>query len=560
MLRTLTAKDFVIIEHAELELLGGMTALTGETGAGKSLIVDALMLLSGGRGDAGSVRAGCERAELAASFDLGHAPHVQDWLRQRELDEADAECQVRRVLRADGSSRAYVNGRSVTLGTLRQLSELLLEIHGQHEHQALLRPLRQRQLLDALGQHGTQRARVAALAATWVSLQHEAQALQPLLGTDPGEAERLQSQVEELERHALGPTALSELEHEHRRLTHLDELLQHCRHAGALLDGEQPSSVRRALHQAMESLKRAAQYDAQLETAVSLLNEASIQVDESNRMLERYSETQETEPARLQELEARLSKLHELSRKYRVAIPDLSAHGRELAQRHALLGGAQERASQLALRQREVFAEYAQAAGELSAARQRCASRLAAQVTESIASLGMPGGQFEVQVTHQPEATPLADGWDQVEFLISANPGQPARPLRKIASGGELSRVSLAIEVAMMDEIEAPTLVFDEVDSGIGGATAEIVGRKLRALGRNRQVLCVTHLPQVAAQAHQQVRISKESSAAHTHTRVQALDERQRIEEISRMLGGVHITQQTRANAEEMLAHAATAD
>jgi len=553
MLRVLTAKDFAIVEHAELVPGERMTALTGETGAGKSLMVDALALLCGARGDSAMVRAGCERAELSAEFDLAALPDLAAMLRGLELDDG-SDCRLRRVLRVDGSSRAFVNDRPVTLATLREVAGRLVEIHGQHEHQALLQRARQLAILDAGAGLEADRARVAALAAQWTGMEREATTLAAKAGGGAGQAlEFLRFQIDELARDALDPAALADLEREHRILAAQGELLAGSERALDGLDGDHDAAVRPQLSRLAADLERLAATDSRLDAPARLLRDAALQVEEAAVALDRYRSRQDIDPGRLAELDARLARVHELARKHRVPAPELRAREAALREEHDATAGLDERLAGLRARQAAVRRDYDAAAAALSARRRAAAAVLGQRVSALMGELGMAGGRLEVFIEASPAGSPVPEGIDAVEFMVAANPGQPPRPLRKVASGGELSRISLAIEVAALGRGDVPTMVFDEVDTGIGGAVAEVVGRKLRELGAARQVLCVTHLPQVAAQANRHVAVAKVSDGGATRTRVLALDEAQRLEEIARMLGGLDITRETRAHARDML-------
>jgi DNA repair protein RecN (Recombination protein N) len=560
MLRVLTAKDFAIIEHAELAPGEGMTALTGETGAGKSLMVDALLLLCGARGDAAMVRAGRERAELSAEFDLARLPDVAAMLRELEVDDG-TDCRLRRVLRADGTSRAFVNDRPVTLATLRDIASNLVEIHGQHEHQALLHRARQLAIVDAHGGHAAEVAEVARLARAWQQLEREAEDLRGRSGGPGAQAlDFLRFQIDELARHALEPEALARAEAEHRRLAARGELLSGAERALEALDGEHDAACRPLLNRLAGDLERLAATDPGLAEPAKLLREAALQVDEASAALDRYRARQDLDPERLGELDRQLARVHELARKHRVPVAELKARETSLREEHDAVAGADARLAAVLERQAAVRRDYDAAAAALGRLRRATGERLGTQVGALMDELGMHGGRLVVAWSTQAGDSPAVDGLDAVEFMVAANPGQPERALRKVASGGELSRISLAIEVAALGRGDVPTMVFDEVDTGIGGAVAEVVGRKLRELGRTRQVLCVTHLPQVAAQADRQLSVRKEVHSGATRTRLQALDADARLEEIARMLGGVDITRETRAHARDMLKRASSAD
>lgn len=553
MLIRLYLKDFAVVREAEAGFGPGMTVVSGETGAGKSLLVDALGLLTGGRADSTMVRHGAERAELAAEFDLGDAEAARQWLREQELDE-DNQCQLRRVLRADGGSRAWINGRPASAGQLAELAPLLVEIHGQHEHQALLSRGHQLNLLDAFGGHQAQVEAVRRLASDWLLISRE---LDALTGRDDpsGHLEYLRHQLDELEREALSPDDIETLIANHRRQSHAASLLQGCETALARLSAEDGFGLGQGLRQVDHELARQIEHEPRLAEVRELIDSAGIQIDEAAASLERIRDDLDLDPERMQQLESRLSRLHDLARKHRIGLPELSERRDRLAAEVESLRGADEKAGALVQRRNTLEADWLKAARALGHARIEAAGRLGASVTGLLSQLGMAGGRFEVQLEAQ-DSSPNGQGLERVEFLVSANPGQPPRPLRKVASGGELSRISLAIEVAALGLDEVPSMVFDEVDSGIGGAVAEVVGRKLRELGGRRQVLCVTHLPQVAAQGHAHLRVNKDNSGQDSRSVVSTLDQAGRIDELARMLGGVEIGRETLEHARQMLSRA----
>ena len=558
MLRTLYVKDFAIVGEAEIGFGAGLTVVTGETGAGKSLLVDALLLLAGNRADASLVRHGCERAELSAEFDLGERADLREWLREEALDDEEA-CQLRRVIRGEGSSRAWINGRPVTLAQLKALGERLIEIHGQHEHQALLERNQQLALLDAFGGHSEALERVRALASSW----REVNAAIREISGDEDHGERIEwlgHQVGELETHALDAEALATLEDTHKRLANSGQLLQGCAGLADLLDGDSEFSVSRLIVRAHGECLRLAALDPKLEAIGDLLDAARIHVDESVDSLARYQSSLDLDPDRYAEIDAQIGKLHELSRKHRVPMAELKAHGEALREELDGLRNAGTRLLALQKQEADIRRDFETAATALSQARTGAAKRLGAAVDALLADLGMAGGRFEVALESTANKEPDSQGAERCEFMVSANPGQPVRALRKVASGGELSRISLALEVAALGFDAVGTMVFDEVDAGIGGAVAEVVGQKLRRLGQQRQVLCVTHLPQVAAQGHAHLMVSKASEADSTETRIEALDSKARRDEIARMLGGVEITRETLAHAKQMLQVAQATD
>ncbi|THD10504.1 DNA repair protein RecN [Metallibacterium scheffleri] len=552
MLTTLYVRDLAVVAEAEITLGAGLTVVTGETGAGKSLLVDALLLLGGARADATLVRSGAERAEVSAEFDLAASPAARAWLHTQALDD-DGHCSLRRVLAAAGGSRAWINGRPVALAQLGELAAHLLEIHGQHEHQALLQREQQLALLDAYGAHSVTLLQVRELAQRLRALAHEA----ATLGDGSERDARLQllaHQCTELERWALPAERLAALEAEQRRLGHAERLLAG---SAALVDQlEGDDGLRNQLARAAAELARLAEIDADLGASRELLDAVLIQLGEAGSALAHYAEARDLDPDRLAEVDAHLQHLHDLARKHRCApdaLPDVLTRLRD---EHAHLHDAGARLDALARERDALTRDYDTAAAALGAARQQAAQRLGAEVSALMGTLGMPGGHLQVALEATAPGAADAQGRERCEFLISTNPGQALRPLRRVASGGELARISLALEVSMLGLDDIGCMVFDEVDSGIGGAVAEIVGHKLRALGRVRQVLCVTHLAQVAAQGHAHLRVSKHSDGAATRTQIETLDVEGRRDELARMLGGVSITPETRAHARAMLEQA----
>jgi DNA repair protein RecN (Recombination protein N) len=555
MLETLYVKDFAIVAEAEIAFGAGMTVVTGETGAGKSLLVDALLLLAGGRAEAAQVRHGCERAELSATFDLARHPDLREWLVHEELDD-DGACQLRRVIRGEGTSRAWINGRPVTLTQLKTLASGLIEIHGQHEHQALLEPMQQLALLDAFGEHSELRADVARVAKLW----RETGARIAELSRGADHAERIDwllHQLDELERHALSAEELTAIEDEHRRLANAGQLLQGGSGLAERLDGDSEFALVGLTARAHAEAVRLSALDARMTPIVDLLDAAQIQLTEASDTLSRYQSSLDLDPDRLAEVEAQIGKLHELSRKHRVPMSELRAHATTLREEMETLRGAGESIANLRVEQKRLLDQYGEIAKRLTARRKTAARKLGDAVTALMAELGMRG-VFEVELPANGNDEPDPNGAERSEFLVAANPGTPPRPLRKVASGGELSRISLALEVAALGLDPVGTMVFDEVDAGIGGAVAEVVGRKLRDLGGRSQVFCVTHLPQVAALGHHHLRVVKSSDRDTTAMRIETLDGTARRDEIARMLGGIDITRETLAHAEQMLGGSAS--
>ncbi len=548
MLRRLYIRDFVIVDRLELEFGAGFGALTGETGAGKSILVDALSLALGERADASVVRQGAERAEVSAEFEVAPGGGLETWLRDNDFD-AEETCLMRRIVDAGGRSRATINGSPATQAQLRQAGEFLADIHGQHAYHALLRSDAQRALLDAQSGAIELAAEVAEKFRAWRALAQAREHAERDSATLAREREMLEWQVQELRALDFDAARWVEENQEHRRLAHAATLIEGVAAALAFLDEDEAAASAR-LDAAESRLATLTEYDSALKEPLELIDAARIQVAEATHALARYRDRIDPEPGRLAELEARIGAVTTLARKHRVTPEELPG---VLARCEAKLGEIALSADPAALAEKEkaARAEYERAAKRLSARRGEGAAALSAAVTEGMQQLAMPGGRFEVALKALPEGS--VHGSETVEFLVTANPGQPPRPLAKVASGGELSRIGLAIQVIASSAGVAPTLIFDEVDVGIGGRVAEIVGRMLRELGRQRQVLCVTHLPQVAAQADWQWSIAKETRDGRTLSRVTVLDRAGRIEEIARMLGGVKITETTRRHAREML-------
>jgi len=551
----LQVRDFAIVEKIDIEFEAGMTVLTGETGAGKSILVDALGLVLGERGSAQLVRDSAKRAEFAAEFDVSGLGRVCAWLEENALD-LDGDCLLRRVINADGRSRAFINGNAVPLSQLKSLGELLLDIHGQHFHQSLARRPIQRDLLDHYGGLLEQRAETATRYSAWIAV---AQRLQSLQEADADRASRLDLltfQLQELE--SLGTTAgeSDDLLVERKKLQNSGRLADGISAAlDALIDRE-ASNANGLIAEATRSITSLADFDSSLNPLVEILDSASIQVSEATQFLRRYGEDIDMDPERRDWVEERLDALQAIARKHRVAPNELPEFQGRLSNELDELTNSRERGRELEKQAALLREEFLTLAGRLSSARAKAANAFAAAVTEAMSGLGMSGGTFEIALQRLDEESARPWGIDDVEFLISANPGQKPQPLAKIASGGELSRMSLAIQVIASDGSEIPTMVFDEVDSGVGGGVAEMVGRRLQEIGENRQVLSVTHLPQVASLADQHFRISKVSDGKSTRTGLQVLGQDERVEELARMLGGVEITRKTLEHAAEMLAGA----
>lgn len=553
MLKHLSIKDFAVVRQTELEFGPGMTVVSGETGAGKSLMVDALTLLAGARADSGMVRHGSERAELAAEFTLAADRPALQWLRDNALDEDGDSCQLRRVIRADGGSRAWINGRPATISQLAELAGQLVEVHGQHDQQALMARSSQLSLLDAYARNGEQRLAVRKAAAHWQGLLDEASALSER-GDVADRIDWLSHQLGELDGDDLSTQAIAQLTASHRRQAHATALGNACERAHGLIGGDEDASALDLLRQARNELARVAEHEPRLGEVDALLDSAAISLDEAITLIGSIGDDLAEDPESFVEIEARLGRLHALARKHRVPMEQLGEQQQRLHEEVEQLRGAEERLQTLAGEISKAHTVWSTATAGLSATRQQAGQALSAATSTLINELGMGGSVFCVQLEPQPGDRPDPLGAERVEFLVAANAGQPPRPLRKVASGGELSRISLAIKVATIGLDSVQTMVFDEVDSGISGAVADIVGNRLRALGEHCQVLCVTHLPQVAAKGHTHYRVSKAPVEGMTQSAVEQLDRKAREEEIARMLGGVEISAEARAAARKLIA------
>jgi len=548
MLRLLSIRNFVVVESLDVEFAAGFSALTGETGAGKSILLDALGLLLGDRFELRQLRPGAERAELAAEFATADAPGVAAWLGEQGIAAGDGDVLLRRVFDAQGKSRAWINGSAATLAQLKELGERLVDLHGQHAHQALAAPEAQRALVDAFGGFTTLTREVGAAWRAWRAAQALRDAAASAAEASATEREFLAAQQRELAALGVSASEWSDLAAAQSRLAHAASLLEAATQGeDALMEGDDALTVR--LAQLAARLDTAAVHDPALREVVALLEPAAIQLDEAARALRDYRRRLDLDPAELARVEARLAALHDTARKHRVrpdALPAL------LEETEARLSALAEAADAGALAQRAAAAEshYRALAKTLSGKRRFAATELAHRVTEAMQELAMAGGRLEVALVE--ETAPAAYGHERVELRVASHPKQPLGALARVASGGELSRIALAIQVVASEVGEVPTLVFDEVDSGIGGAVAAAVGRSLQALGRTRQVLCVTHLAQVAAHADEHFRVAKTGRGNGVATTLDRLAGTGRVDELARMLSGSEITAKTRAHAKEL--------
>jgi DNA repair protein RecN (Recombination protein N) len=549
MLRTLSIRNFAVVEALEVEFDAGFTVLTGETGAGKSILLDALSLLLGDRFETRLLRSGAERAEIVAEFDLADAAAARDYLSEQELLEGN-ELLLRRTLDAQGRSRAWINGRPATLAQLAGAGENLVDLHGQHAHEAFARAETQRSLLDAFGGFSALSREIASAWRAWRDAARRRELGERDAASVAAEKAELEARHSELS--ALGTTASEweELSASQSRLAHAASLLETANAIEAELS-EGDAAVRSRLAVAVQKLRQAATHDRTLESVLALVDEARIRVEEAARALRSYPERLDLDPTELARVEERVGAIHAAARKYRVAPTALADLLAETATRLSAIAIGSD-ASALARAESEALSAYRALAVQLSAKRKLAAAELAHRATATMTDLAMAGGRFDVSLA--PSAEPMSHGLEAVDFLVATHPKQSPGPIARVASGGELSRLALALQVVLSEVGRVPTLIFDEVDVGIGGAVAATVGRSLRALASRRQVLCVTHLPQVAACADQHYRVTKVGNRDSVATELAPLDSAERIEELARMLGGREITAKTRAHAKEMLA------
>jgi DNA repair protein RecN (Recombination protein N) len=553
MLRNLQISDFAIIDAVDLDFTAGLTVLTGETGAGKSILVDALEFVAGGRAGADLVRAGAERADVSATIDISRvAGSLRHLLDEQSITSGD-ELLLRRTVGSDGRSRAWLNGQTVTLQVLRQVAELLIDIHGQHEFQALIRPATQRLLVDSFGQHQALASAVWSAHSSFTVLLKRSIEVESVAADRGARLDLLRYQVRELEALNLKPGEIAALLEERGRAAHHGKLLAATQQATAALFDDEAGNAYAWLARAQSALRQVEGMDAQLAGLAPQLDEAAIRIKDVVHSLTQYLDRLELDPARQDAVEKRLAALEELARKHRITLEQLPEQQSRLRTELEVVENSAADTEKLRAQLLNARREYLEHAQKLSVARSDAARRLAKSVSAHMQELGMTGGRFFVAVEPLESAEPAPHGIDRVEFRVTTNPGQPQRPVAKVASGGELARLSLAVQVSCLAD-KAPCMVFDEVDAGIGGAVAEIVGRELRALADGAQVLCVTHLPQVASQGHHHLRIAKMTDGKATRTAVTPLRDTARVEELARMMGGVTITERARAHAMEMLA------
>ncbi|WP_419238027.1 DNA repair protein RecN [Photobacterium leiognathi subsp. mandapamensis] len=552
MLAHMTISNFAIVKTLQFELKPGMTTITGETGAGKSIAIDALGLCLGDRAEASMVRPNEDKAEISAAFSLANNQAARRWLEDNDLMDGE-ECILRRVITKEGRSRGFINGSPVPASQQKALGQLLINIHGQHAHQQLMRPDYQQQMLDQYAGHHMLLDKTRGTYQRWRQAHNELKRLTQSREENEAQKQLLQYQVKELDELALGEEEFSEIEEEHKRLSNSGELAVASQTAlSALYDGDDGNALQ-LLQMACQQVCNLGEYDNNLNAIPQMLEEAIIQVQEASQELRSYLDNLDMDPHRLIYLEERLSKIMSMARKHYVMPNELYQKHQDLLKELENLDCSDERLEEMAENVEALRQKCLLAAEKLSKSRQRYAKELDQKISESMHTLSMEHGEFSINITSDPDRMLSPIGYDSINFLVSTNPGQPLQPLGKVASGGELSRISLAIQVITAQKVETPSLIFDEVDVGISGPTAAIVGKMLRTLGESTQVMCVTHLPQVAGCGHQQMFVAKKTSEGQTETNMRPLTEDDRVAELARLLGGSEITERTLANAKELL-------
>ena len=552
MLTQLTISNFAIVRELEIDFQRGMTAITGETGAGKSIAIDALGLCLGGRADADMVRQGAPRADICARFSLKDTPPAQRWLNDNQLDDGN-ECLLRRVISSDGRSRGFINGTAVPLSQLRDLGQALIQIHGQHAHQLLLKPEHQKNLLDAYAGEPLLMQNMAQHYRQWHQSCRALAQHQQLSQEREARRELLQYQLKELNEFAPVSGEYEQIDEEYKRLANSGQLLSTSQQTLLMLADGEDNNLQSQLYTARQLMSELIEMDDKLSGVSGMLEEAAIQISEASDELRHYCDRLDLDPNRLHELEQRLSRQISLGRKHHIAPEELPVFHQQLLSEQQLLDQQESDQDELSHAVSIHYDAALNCARQLHERRVHFAEELTGLITESMHMLSMPHGRFTIDVQFNPDHL-TAEGADRIDFRVSTNPGQPVQPLAKVASGGELSRIALAIQVITARKMDTPALIFDEVDVGISGPTAAVVGKMLRQLGESTQVMCVTHLPQVAGCGHQHFFVSKETDGAMTETHMQPLDKRARLQELARLLGGSEVTRNTLANAKELLA------
>lgn len=557
MLSYINIKNFAVIKELELDLQPGMTVLTGETGAGKSIIIDTLEFALGGKAGSGKdqiqlIRNGADKCEITIMFDLTGNPIAKQWLIDQELDSED-ECIIRRTISKDGRSKCSINGHTCNQQLIRTLSDFLIDIHGQHEHQLLLKSDRQRELLDAYAECKELSAKTKQIYFTWLKAKKTLIDMQAINDNSATKLEFITHQLKEFAHINLDISALEKLRAEQHQLSNAEELISTTNAALNLLTENENGAILPGLFNVKYLLEKNLKFDNKLKNSIELIQNAIIHTEEASKELQREMTAIELNQDRLNEVEAQLTTIYDLARKHHVKPEELPSVKHNLEEQLLKLQNSTHELQKLEEEIKVLEKEYLAIATKLTKAREIAATKLNQLITNRMHTLGMKGSAFFLQLEPNYKQSFSSGGLEHIEFLVSTNPGQPFQSITKIASGGELSRISLAIQVEIAEKEVTPTLIFDEIDSGVGGKTAEIVGQSLRKLGKTTQVLCVTHLPQVATQGHHHLLVTKEINAKETEINITNLSKKERIEEIARMLGGINITKQTIAHATEML-------
>ncbi|MBQ0723903.1 MAG: DNA repair protein RecN [Cycloclasticus sp.] len=552
MLKTIDIKGLAVVDKLSLELNQGMTVLTGETGAGKSILLTAMKLCLGDRADASLLRPGVDKADVTLDFDICQMPEVQHWLQHNNIDEP-LDCLIRRTVNADGRSRAFINGQAVTLKTLQELAEHLISVHGQHAHLDLLQNYKQGQLLDAQLDHQTLLEKCAKLYQHWKKLNNELLDLTDGNNDNDKEKQLLKYQLEELQQSNLLEIDYDELVEKHALIANMSKIITVSEKQISILYESDHDSIHSQLSHSLTELEQLSDLSTEFSEVSEQIKEALIQIQEASRELRHKTDDLDDDPQLLQSLDKQLSTAHDLARKLHIEPQLIADTYQQLLTRYQMLEQRDERLTSIQIEIDNTLAQYADVAKSLHQQRTNTAKELATNITKTLRTLGLPDGKIEILVTYNSQAQPTKNGFDEITFMVTTNPGMPPSALNKVASGGELSRISLAIQVVTSQSNTVPTLVFDEVDAGIGGGVAETVGVCLRDIATNRQVICVTHLPQVASQGHHHLLVSKHKEQQQTKTDIRLLDQSGRVNEIARMLGGVQISERTLAHAQEML-------
>ncbi|MBQ4833235.1 DNA repair protein RecN [Pseudoalteromonas sp. MMG010] len=553
MLIGLEIKNFAIVNSLSTEWHSGMTAITGETGAGKSIAIDALSLCLGERADASAVRPGANQAEVCARFDLSSLALAQAFLSKHLLNTEDNECLLRRVVCSNGRSKSYINGSAVTAAQLKELSQHLVSIHGQHAHQHLLKSEHQLQLLDAYAGHNKLVENVKDSYKHLAKLKKEYTTVEQQQQQQAAQKQLLEYQVAELDEFAIQNGEFEKIEAEHYKLSNSQSILQSCQNELQTLFEHEHQSTCSMLQHSAQQFSQLSQFDERLANVATMLDQAAVEVEEASREIRSFIEHADLDPSRLNDVETRLTGIMDLARKHHIKPNELAQFHQGIKNELLAISNNNERLTQLEHDISTAQETYKVSAQKLSISRKKYAAKLNKLISQSMANLSMENGCFEIALSTEHTNTANSLGIDSVAFLVSTNPGQPMQALHKVASGGELSRISLAIQVIIAQKVTTPTLIFDEVDVGISGPTAASVGKLLRQLGVSTQVICVTHLPQVASSAHQQFFVTKEVNQDQTFTQMRALNQDGRVNEIARLLAGDNITQLAKANAQELI-------